>query len=92
MRRPKIETARAALRLAMEDLVRADDLAKELYVTKETIRRWGNRGRCGIYLDTVIRGDGILYTSREALKRFQKASEAKAEAKEKAGSMKGGAA
>lgn len=72
MTRSKFETSRAALRLATEEPIRLDDLARELYVSKESLRRWGNRGRNGVYLDTAMRG-GVLYTSRAALRRFQEA-------------------
>ena len=70
VKRSKLEITKAVLRLAMEEQVRADELTRELFVSRETIRRWGNHGKNGVFLDTVLRADGILYSSRAALTRF----------------------
>jgi hypothetical protein len=69
MKRSRLECRRAALRLSGEELVRVDVLAREIFFTKETVRRWGYRGRLGIHRDILLRA-GVEYTSRAALVRF----------------------
>jgi hypothetical protein len=41
-----------------------------MFVSKETLRRWGNQGRRGVFLDTAMRSNGVIFSSREALRRF----------------------
>ena len=71
MKRARAEIAAAVLRLATEQLIHVDTVSKELHVTKESIKRWGTKGRTGVFLDVTER-DGQWFTSREALARFQR--------------------
>ncbi len=72
-KRPKIEIARAAMRLATELTIDVTEIASELRLSKEALIRWGIRGRHGVWLDTAKRADGTWYTSRAAVARFLKA-------------------
>ena len=75
MKQPKIEKARAVLRLATEALVPIETLAREMHISRDSVRRWGLRGRRGIHLDIVEREGQGWFSSREALKRFQEQSQ-----------------
>ncbi len=69
MRLTPAEIREARIRLATEELISVWDVATELFVTKETLRRYGLEGSRGVHLDIVCR-DGEWFTSRKALARF----------------------
>jgi hypothetical protein len=75
MRLTPAEIREARMRLATEELISVWDLATELFLTKETVRRYGLEGSRGVHLDIVCR-DGEWFTSRKALARFVKEREA----------------
>jgi hypothetical protein len=79
MKREKLEITRAVLRLANEELIPVDTVAKEMRITRESVKRWGIRSRNGVFLDVVQKADEVWYTSRQALARFMKATNGLAE-------------
>jgi hypothetical protein len=65
----------AVLRLNQEELVPLEEIAHELFITKESIKRWGTRGRSGVFLDVVHQVRKGWMTSRPAMARFVRASD-----------------
>ena len=68
----KWEEIQEAIRRVRQDKepVSVDEIAHELHLTKEAVRRWGITGRRGVFLDMIRRPGNIWYTSREAFRRF----------------------
>ncbi len=75
MRLTRAEVHKAAMRLAVEELIHIDTIATEMFCTKETVKRYGVEGSRGVHLD-LIRREGAWYTSRPALGRFVREREA----------------
>lgn len=75
MKRDRRDIARAVRRVTREPLLSVAVLAAELGIDERSLVRWIILGRRGVHLDAVSRpGEGWL-TSREAIKRFQDASD-----------------
>jgi hypothetical protein len=75
MRLTRAEVHKAAMRLAVEELIHIDTIATEMFCTKETVKRYGVEGSRGVHLD-IVRRDEKWYTSRPALGRFIREREA----------------
>lgn len=73
MRRSSGSIKEAVARLNKEVLIPIEVIARELSLTKESVRRWGISGRRGVFLDVVHRPGRGWLTSRQALARFDSA-------------------
>lgn len=72
-KRPRVEIARAVLRLRTETVVPVEQVSAEAQAHSRALVRWITGGKHGVYLDGLHRPGIGWMTSRAALDRFRAA-------------------